>query len=96
MAKSKYEYVKQFELDDTLLPGCWVVVRVDGRGFHRFCDTHEFVKPNDDAALALMNRVAKNVCMEFTDIVLAFGESDEYRYVSLSLSLSLSLELSLS
>lgn len=33
MANSKYEYVKQYELDDRLLPGCWIVVRVDGKGF---------------------------------------------------------------
>lgn len=35
MANSKYEYVKKFELDDTLLPGCWIVIRVDGKGFTR-------------------------------------------------------------
>ena len=29
----RYEYVKKFELDDTLLPGCWIVIRIDGRGF---------------------------------------------------------------
>ena len=33
MANTKFEYVKQFELDDTLLPGCWIVVRLDGKGF---------------------------------------------------------------
>jgi hypothetical protein len=33
MANSKYEYVKGYELPDPLLPGCWVVVRVDGKGF---------------------------------------------------------------
>jgi tRNAHis guanylyltransferase len=33
MAKSKYEYVKGFEQDDALLPACWLVVRLDGRGF---------------------------------------------------------------
>jgi hypothetical protein len=35
MANSKYEYVKQFELADNLLPNTWLVVRIDGRGFHR-------------------------------------------------------------
>jgi len=35
MAKSKFEYVKQFELEDKLLPNCWIVVRIDGKGFHR-------------------------------------------------------------
>ena len=33
MANSRFEYVKNFELDDTLLPGCWIVIRLDGRGF---------------------------------------------------------------
>ena len=35
MAKSKFEYVREFETDDTCLPHCWVVVRLDGRNFHR-------------------------------------------------------------
>lgn len=35
MAKSKFEYVRDFEADDTCLPQCWVVVRLDGRNFHR-------------------------------------------------------------
>lgn len=33
MANSKFEYVKDFELDDRLLPHCWIVVRLDGKGF---------------------------------------------------------------
>lgn len=36
MANSKYEYVKQYEFDDRLLPGCWIVVRVDGKGFTKW------------------------------------------------------------
>ena len=35
MAKSKFEYVRQFELPDSCLPNCWIVVRVDGKGFHK-------------------------------------------------------------
>jgi hypothetical protein len=30
MAKSKFEYVKKFEQDVTLLPNTWLVVRIDG------------------------------------------------------------------
>lgn len=48
MACSKYEYVKNFELDDRILPNIWIVVRVDGKGFHKFSKTHNFEKPNDD------------------------------------------------
>ena len=35
MALSKYEYVKDFETPDPLIPNTWLVVRVDGRGFHK-------------------------------------------------------------
>ena len=35
MANSKYEYVKTFEQSTTLLPATYVVVRLDGRGFHK-------------------------------------------------------------
>ncbi len=36
MANSRFEYVKKFELDDTLLPACWIVVRLDGKGFTKY------------------------------------------------------------
>jgi hypothetical protein len=35
MAKSRFEYVRNFELPDQLLQGTFIVVRVDGRGFHK-------------------------------------------------------------
>ncbi|CAI5980114.1 unnamed protein product, partial [Closterium sp. NIES-64] len=35
MANSRYEYVKQFEQPDRLLPHCWIVIRIDGRGFSK-------------------------------------------------------------
>ncbi|EGG18533.1 tRNA-histidine guanylyltransferase 1 [Cavenderia fasciculata] len=81
MANSKYEYVKAFEMPDTLIPNTWIVVRVDGRSFHKFTTKHEYAKPNDDRGLNLMNRCALETSKEFTDIVLAFGESDEYSFV---------------
>ncbi|CDO74954.1 hypothetical protein BN946_scf184945.g26 [Trametes cinnabarina] len=40
---------------------------------------HDFAKPNDERALQLMDHAARDVINEFKDIVLAFGESDEYR-----------------
>ncbi|CAH1783898.1 unnamed protein product [Owenia fusiformis] len=81
MALSRFEYVKQFETDDRCLPNCWIVVRIDGKGFHRFSDQHNFLKPNDDRSLHLMNCAAKQVMTEFKDIVLAYGQSDEYSFV---------------
>lgn len=45
----------------------------------RFSDKHGFVKPNDERALQLMTTAAQKVMEEFSDIVLAYGQSDEYR-----------------
>jgi tRNA(His) guanylyltransferase len=81
MAKSKFEYVKSFELDDTLLRNTWLVVRLDGNGFTKFSTEHAFQKPNDARALQLMNKCAQAVFAEFPDIVIAYGESDEYSFV---------------
>lgn len=81
MAKSKYEYVKSFEIQDCLLQNTWIVVRVDGRNFHKFSENHYFTKPNDIRALNLMNRAAIKVMLEFKDIIIAYGQSDEYSFV---------------
>lgn len=45
----------------------------------RFSDEHQFTKPNDDRALKLMDHAARAVMDAYPDIMLAFGESDEYR-----------------
>ncbi|KAJ1979643.1 tRNA-histidine guanylyltransferase 1-like [Dimargaris xerosporica] len=84
MANSKYEYVRQFERETFLLPNTWLVVRIDGQGFHkypRFSDKHQFEKPNDARALNLMNYCAKAVFDAVADIRFAYGESDEYSFV---------------
>lgn len=47
MACSKYEYVKNFEACDKIVPNTWIVVRIDGKGFHKFSRKHNFEKPND-------------------------------------------------
>lgn len=78
---SKYEYVKKYETDDCLLPNCWMVVRIDGKAFHRFSEAHGFTKPNDVKALNLMNACAEHVMNEFNDIVITYGQSDEYSFV---------------
>lgn len=35
MAGSKFAYVRNFELPDPLLPGTFMVLRIDGHAFHR-------------------------------------------------------------
>ncbi|XP_035263456.1 probable tRNA(His) guanylyltransferase isoform X2 [Anguilla anguilla] len=81
MAKSKFEYVRNFETDDTCLRNCYIVVRLDGRNFHKFAEMHNFAKPNDDRALGLMTRSARSVMEDLDDIVIAYGQSDEYSFV---------------
>lgn len=81
MAKSRFEYVRQFEMDDTCLPNCWIVVRIDGKSFHRFADVHHYIKPNDERSLDVMSEAAARVMDDFPDIVLAYGQSDEYSFV---------------
>lgn len=47
MACSRFEYVKDYELNDKILRNCWIVVRIDGKSFHKFSKVHDFEKPND-------------------------------------------------
>lgn len=48
MANSRFDYVRTFETEDSLLPNCWMVVRIDGKGFHKFSKSHDYEKPNDE------------------------------------------------
>jgi tRNA(His) guanylyltransferase len=81
MACSKYEYVKDFEIQTKLLPSTYIVIRIDGRGFTKFCEAHEYEKPNDIRGINLMNKAAQSVMEAFQDIWLAYGQSDEYSFV---------------
>ena len=81
MANSKFEYVKKFEKIDSCLPNCWIVVRIDGHNFHNFSSKHGYNKPNDVASLELMSHCAQEVMKEFRDIVISYGQSDEYSFV---------------
>lgn len=49
---------------------------------NRMCAKYEFEKPNDRRALDLMNLAAKAVVAELPDITVAYGVSDEFRYVN--------------
>ncbi|OXV07352.1 hypothetical protein Egran_04891 [Elaphomyces granulatus] len=73
-----YEYVKSFEQTDILLPATWIVVRIDGRGFHKLSRKYRFEKPTDRRALELMNAAAIEVMKELPDLNVAYGVSDEY------------------
>ncbi|KAJ5089351.1 hypothetical protein N7532_008035 [Penicillium argentinense] len=81
MANSRFEYVKDFEQPDGLLPNTWIVVRIDGRGFHKLSNHYQFIKPNDRRALDLMNAAAVEVMKELPDLCIAYGVSDEFSFV---------------
>jgi tRNA(His) guanylyltransferase len=52
--------------------------------YRRLTTKYNFVKPNDRRALDLMNDAAEAVMKDLPDLVLAYGQSDEFRYVFLS------------
>lgn len=47
----------------------------------RFANKYSFEKPNDRAALDLMNEAAKLVMTEIPELIIAYGVSDEYSFV---------------
>jgi len=47
----------------------------------RFTDLHHFMKPNDDRGLGLMTKAAQCVMEEFKDIIMCYGQSDEYSFI---------------
>lgn len=57
------------------------MVRKSSCSTFRFSEQHNYIKPNDDRALDLMSKAAETVMEEFKDIVLAYGQSDEYSFV---------------
>ncbi|CCE85276.1 Piso0_004859 [Millerozyma farinosa CBS 7064] len=81
MANSRFEYVKQFERENFLLPDTYIVIRVDGKGFHKFSEKYEFEKPNDERALKVMNQAALKMMESFPDITVTYGDSDEYSFL---------------
>eukprot|EP01094_Clydonella_sp_ATCC50884_P025207 TRINITY_DN6541_c0_g1_i1.p1 TRINITY_DN6541_c0_g1~~TRINITY_DN6541_c0_g1_i1.p1 ORF type:complete len:262 (-),score=84.93 TRINITY_DN6541_c0_g1_i1:281-1066(-) len=81
MAKSRFEYVKKFEADDSVLRETYLVVRIDGCSFSKFVTDHGFEKPNDKRGLDLMNACAMRVFTSYPDCVFAIGSSDEYSFV---------------
>ena len=81
MSKSKYEYVKNFEVQSKCIPETFILVRIDGKGFSKFTTINGFAKPNDRKALDLMNIAANEVCKKFKDIFLAYGQSDEFSFM---------------
>ncbi|OQO11925.1 hypothetical protein B0A48_03652 [Cryoendolithus antarcticus] len=81
MANSSFQYVRNFETSDSLAPSNWIVIRLDGRGFSKLTTKYSFTKPNDVRGLALLNAAALHIVKAFPDVVIAYGQSDEYSFI---------------
>jgi tRNAHis guanylyltransferase len=58
------------------LPGAWVVLRLDGRGFTKFIEREGFERPFDFKFQGLMRQTAQ-VLLEELQGIYAYTESDE-------------------
>jgi tRNA(His) guanylyltransferase len=74
-------FFQTYETEDKIIQNCFFVVRIDGKNFHKFANVHDFEKPNDLRNLNLMNHAAACVMKEFNEIILSYGQSDEYSFV---------------
>ncbi|KAK6460967.1 Thg1 C terminal domain-containing protein [Scheffersomyces coipomensis] len=81
MAKSRFEYVREFERENHLLQETYIVIRIDGKGFHKFSQIYEFDKPNDITAIEVLNSAALEIFKQIPDVVFAYGQSDEYSFL---------------
>lgn len=75
------ESMENFELQERLLYDTYIVVRIDGKCFTPFCKLYNFKKPFDDRLIHLMVSCGKNVLKQFPDIILGYGQSDEFSFV---------------
>ena len=73
--------MKGFECEERLLPETYLVVRIDGRGFTKFCQNYKLRRPLDDRMINLMAASGIAVMEDFSDIIVGFGESDEFSFV---------------
>ena len=61
---------KKYITTEKLLPNTWIVIRIDGKGFHKFTKLHDFIKPNDDRGLDLMNYAAEETMRKYDDLII--------------------------
>lgn len=66
--------------DYRLMPGCYVLVHLDGRGFSKLIK-NKFNKPFDKRFIDIMNEVAAYLCANVMNCKLAYVQSDEITLV---------------
>ena len=80
MSNSRFEYVKGFENKNDLLKNTYIVIRIDGKGFTKFTDAHQYKKPNEIQGIKLMALAGISVMESFPEIFLGYGQSDEFSF----------------
>ena len=80
MSNSRFEYVKSFENKNDLLKNTYIVIRIDGKGFTKFTDAHQYKKPNEIRGIKLMALAGLSVMESFPEIFLGYGQSDEFSF----------------
>jgi tRNA(His) guanylyltransferase len=80
MSNSKFEYVKSFENKNDLLKNTYIVIRIDGKGFTKFTDAHQYKKPNEIKGIKIMALAGLSVMESFPEIFLGYGQSDEFSF----------------
>ena len=68
MSNSRFEYVKSFEIKTELLKNTYIIIRIDGKGFTKFTDAHQYKKPNEIKGIKLMALAGLSVMESFPEI----------------------------
>ena len=81
MVNSRFEYVKQFESEDFLLPETYIVVNVNSKNIEQFNQDHPISQPFDNRLIRLFSRSARHVMEDFTDIDISFIFQDSFTFI---------------
>lgn len=76
----RYEYVRSFEQSDALLPNTWIVVRIDGRGFHRYVVIW-------DLCICHFNQIWFFLFLQLGFFFVRYGSTDSNSGIEFSVSL---------
>ena len=72
--------MKGFENKNDLLKNTYIVIRIDGKGFTKFTDAHQYKKPNEIQGIKIMALAGLSVMESFPEIFLGYGQSDEFSF----------------
>jgi tRNA(His) guanylyltransferase len=73
------EIKSMYQLDKTLMPETFIILKLDGRKFKKFCEYYNFWKPNDQLHVNLMNKCSMEIFKKYKyDALLSYSFSDEF------------------